>query len=469
MKRQAVTGAPAPGGADSPGDDLPHRLVMATPSAPQGASPAGDATGHKNMMQLIQLRWLAVLGQVATIALVHLALQIRLPLVPMAAVLGSLVVLNLLSYWRFRAADEAGNGQLLLSLLLDVAGLTALLYLSGGATNPFVFLYLLQVTLAAVLLEAWSTWTVVAVTTGCFAVLTRFYVPLELGPGGIDRLFDLHIVGMFFCFLLDAALLVVFMSRIMRNLRHRDARLADLRQRAAEEDHIVRMGLLASGAAHELGTPLATVSVILGDWRRMRQFQSDPDLLQDVQDMQAEVQRCKSIVTGILLAAGEARGESPAVTTVGTFLDELVDDWRATRPVKSIEYENRFGDDMPIISDSALKQIICNVLDNALEASPRWLRFTASRVDDSLVLSVRDRGPGFGPEMLARFGKPYQSSKGRAGSGLGLFLVVNVVRKFGGSVSAGNDPDGGAVVTLNLPLAALSIREADSLADDDTH
>src|SRR3546814_9643235 len=150
---------------------------------------------------------------------------------------------------------------------------------------------------------------------------------------------------------MDAGLLVVFVTRINRNLRARDARLADLRQHAAEEDHIVRMGLLASGAAHELGTPLSTLSVILGDWHHEPAFQSNPQLLEEIEDMQAEVKRCKTIVTGILLSAGEARGESPHVTTVGDFLDELTEDWRKTRAVDCLHYDNRLDDDPAIVSD----------------------------------------------------------------------------------------------------------------------
>ena len=413
------------------------------------------------MLQLIQLRWIAVIGQVVTIAFVSVVLDIALPLAAMAAVLCFLIGLNLFSLYRPRRSTEIRNGALLLALLLDVAALTVLLYLSGGATNPFVFLYLLQVALAAVLLEAWSTWTMVGVTSLCFAGLMRFYVPLDLEPDDPARLFRLHMIGMLICFVLDVGLLVVFMTRINRILRRRDARLADMRQRAAEEDHIVRMGLLASGAAHELGTPLATLSVILGDWKRMPVFTSDPELLQEIDDMQAEVQRCKTIVTGILLSAGEARGESPVVTTVAGFLDELVEEWRSTRSVPAFEYDyddSNVAEDFPIVSDSALKQVICTVLDNALESSPQWVGFSAWCSEGSLSLSIRDRGPGFAPEMLAQIGKPYQSSKGRPGGGLGLFLVVNVVRKLGGSVTAENAfIGGGAVVTLKLPLAALSI------------
>jgi two-component system sensor histidine kinase RegB len=427
---------------------------------------SGETVGQQNMLQLIQLRWIAVIGQVLTIAYVSLVFRIELPLLAMAAVLCFLIGLNLFSLYRPRAIDDVRNGSLLTALLLDVFALTALLYMSGGATNPFVFLYLLQVTIGAVLLEAWSTWTMVAVTSVCFAFLMRFYMPLDMLPSDADELFRLHIIGMLICFVLDVGLLVVFMTRINRILRGRDARLADLRQRAAEEDHIVRMGLLASGAAHELGTPLATLSVILGDWRRMPVFRDDPELLQEVGDMQAEVTRCKTIVTGILMAAGEARGESPAVTTVAGFLDELVEEWRGTRPVVAFDYDYENDRDsthdayenFPIVSDSALKQVIHTVLDNALESSPKWVGLSAWCSEGSLSLSVRDRGPGFAPEMLSQIGKPYQSSKGRPGGGLGLFLVVNVVRKLGGSVTAENAfIGGGAVVTLHLPLEALSI------------
>lgn len=431
---------------------------------PQRLLQSGHAAGIQNMKLLIDLRWIAVVGQVLTILFAAVVLRIELPIAPMIGILSSLIGLNLLSLFRWYTQRTVSNLELMGGLLLDVAALTGLLYFSGGATNPFVFLYPLQVTLGAVLLETWSIWTLVALTTACFAVLMRYYVPLELPHGGTERLFRLHLIGMWICFVLDVGLLVVFMGRITRNLRAQDARLADLRQHAAEEDHIVRMGLLASGAAHELGTPLATLSVILGDWQRMAVFKDHPELLEELNDMQAEVKRCKTIVTGILLSAGEARGESLAHTTIGGFVDDIVQEWCATRNFKALQYDKHLDTDRDILSDSALKQIVCNVLDNALDVSPDWISLTASHDGETLALVIRDRGPGFAPEMLAHFGKPYQSSKGRAGGGLGLFLVVNVVRKLGGRVTAENAPEGGAVVTLYLPLAALSLD--DETGDD---
>ncbi len=413
--------------------------------------------GHKNMLQLIELRWIAVIGQITTIAGAILIFDVKLPLVQMLEVLACLIAFNVASHLRWHEHRPVTNSELFLALLVDVASLTMQLYLSGGTTNPFAFLYLLQVILSAVLLEAWSTWTIVGITLLCLAGLSIFAKPLALPFDHARGISSLYVQGMLICFVLNAALLVVFISRISNTLRGKAAQLAALNQRAAEEEHIVRMGLLASGAAHELGTPLATLSVILGDWKRMREFRSNPDLLAEIDEMQTQLKRCKSIVSGILLSAGEARGESAIRTTIRDFLDDLVEDWQDSRPVRAFDYVNRIEQDLPVAFDEALKQMIDNVLDNALEASPDWVQLEAEVENGILALSVLDRGPGFTPAMLVNYGKPYHSTKGRPGGGLGLFLVVNVARTLGGTVAVANRPEGGARVTLTLPLKAIAL------------
>ncbi|MDX6805834.1 ATP-binding protein [Terrihabitans rhizophilus] len=412
---------------------------------------------RKNLLLLIQLRWTAVIGQIATILAVYFGLGIELPWRPMAAVLAGLVLLNLLSLLSLWRKAEVSNEEIFGTLIFDVAALTAQLYLSGGATNPFVFLFLLQVTLAAVLLDAWTTWALAAIIALCFAGLTLEYVPLDLPPDLESSLFSLHVDGMLISFALNAVLIIVFVKRITQNVRERDERLADLRQRRAEEDHIVRMGLLASGAAHELGTPLSTMSVILGDWKRMPALKRNPELGQEIEDMQAQVQRCKAIVTGTLLQAGETRSESAAATSLCRFLDDLVDEWRTSRGGAQLAYDNRCKDDLRIVSDTGLKQVIFNVLDNAHEVSPGRVRFTAAREAESLVLAVSDEGPGFLPDMLKDLGTPYKTSKGSRGRGVGLFLLVNAMRKLGGHVEAVNRPQGGATVTMTMPLHSLAV------------
>jgi len=402
-----------------------------------------------------------VLGQAATIAAAVFWFDIPLPLDVMLALVLVLAAFNAASVLRLRIHSRVTHTEVLIALLVDVAVLTAQLYCSGGLTNPFVFLYLLQVTLAAVLLTPRATWWVVAVTMLCFSGLAWIGQPLDLPLDHDLGLASPYVQAMLLCFALNAALLVFFMHRIQHNLRVRDQRLAAVRARAVEEDHIVRMGLLASGAAHELGTPLSTMDVILGDWQHMPEFTRDPERQQDIREMQAQVRRCKAIVTGILLSAGEARGESPSETTVHQFLDQLLAAWRSARAPARLVVENHFFPDVRFVADTVLTQMVCNVLDNALEASPHWVCLTAARADQDLVLTIRDAGPGFAPEILAQLGKPYQSSKGRPGGGLGLFLSMNVARTLGGSLVAANLPEGGAAVTLRLPLAPLALDQED--------
>lgn len=411
----------------------------------------------KSMHPLIQLRWIAVIGQIVTIALVHFGLNIALPLAPMALVVAFLIGFNLVSMWRWREREEVTGRSLFLALLVDVFTFTAQLHFSGGAANPFVFLYLLQVVLAAVLLGPRASWAVVGITAVCFVGLTFWTGPVAIPADLSDGLADRYVQGLLICFVLNAALLVAYITRIGSSLRARDARLADLRQRAAEEEHIVRMGLLASGAAHELGTPLATLSVIVGDWRHMPLFTRQPELLADLDEMQTQIQRCKTIVSGILLSAGNTRGEAPTQTTLRTFLDELAAEWRRTRPVRKFDDLCHLDPDLAIVSDSGLQQMIHNVLDNALEASPDWVELVATHDGTTLTLRVTDNGPGFSATMLAHFGQPYQSSKGRPGGGLGLFLALNVARTLGGTITARNLEPFGASVTMTLPLSALTL------------
>jgi two-component system, sensor histidine kinase RegB len=441
--------------------------AVRTSSAEAGQAPEKLA-GRNNLLQLIQMRWLAVAGQLATIVVVHFLLGIGLPLPEMLTLLGALAAFNIACWVRSRTAPRVSDTELLAGLLVDVFVLSAQLFYAGGVTNPFIFLFLLQVAVASVLLRPSYTWTIVGVTSVCFMALTQWYRPLRLTGLDAAALSAPYIGGLLLCFLLNAGLLVVFIVRIGRNLRRRDARLADLRQRAAEEEHIVRMGLLASGAAHELGTPLATLSVILGDWSRMAPFAAEPELREEIEEMQIQIQRCKAIVSGILMSAGEARGEAPVQTTLHAFLDGLVSHWRRTRVgAKGLHHHRIDVPDLPVISDVALHQMIDNVLDNAFEAAPHAApRLVALCENHELVLRVQDDGPGFTPTMLERFGKPYESSKGRAGGGLGLFLAVNVARSLGGRISPGNRPEGGAQVEIRLPLAALA-PAGENAADDE--
>ncbi|AIT06566.1 histidine kinase [Sphingomonas taxi] len=419
---------------------------------PRLPPPAPEDAAARNMRLLVLLRWMAVGGQAAAILIVHYGLGIHLPVVAMGVVLAALVMLNAMT-WLGHPHWPVTNFQLFGSLACDVVALSVQLYLSGGASNPFVSLYLLQVVMGAVLLHAWSSWALVALTTVAFGLVALLSPPLALPPWFATRLSPVYVMGLWANFVLAAVLLVLFVTRIAANLRSRDAHLAAMRQRAAEEDHIVRMGLLASGAAHELGTPLSSILVLLGDWKSEAAIRAEPRLAAEVDEMQAEVMRCKTIVSGILFAAGEVTGEAPERTTLRRFLSGIVAVWPG-----AVTFEDRIGDDRPIVSDRALGQALTNLLDNAAEAGASAITLTAAVEGAVIVLTVRDDGSGFPPAVLAGIGKPYNTSKERRGAGLGLFLATNVLRTLGGTLAARNIA-GGAEMVLRLPVAALALED----------
>ena len=167
--------------------------------------------------------------------------------------------------------------------------------------------------------------------------------------------------------------------------------------------------------------------------------------------------RCKAIVTSVLISAGEARGEAASVSGLKAYLHDIFDEWKSRHAAAVATFEDRLDMDPSVVADSALRQALNNLLDNALEASPDEVCMSASFEAGELVLVVQDAGPGFSPRMLDDIGRPYHSSKGRLGGGLGLFLVVNVVRKIGGRFLVRNRDTGGAEVKVVLPLRALVI------------
>jgi two-component system sensor histidine kinase RegB len=199
--------------------------------------------------------------------------------------------------------------------------------------------------------------------------------------------------------------------------------------------------------------------VLISDWQRDPSLAANPTFREELADAQAEVARCKDIVSNILHSAGTARGEAMGSEAVHDLLDGIVEEWRALHATIPLAYTAKVGGAARVAAEPALRQAVWNLLENAGEASPGGVDLTATVEDSSLAITVWDRGPGFAPGQLGRIGQLYQSSKG-AGHGLGLFLTANVARRLGGTLEAENRSDGGAAVRLRLPLTSSAREDA---------
>lgn len=434
--------------------DAPLLALTRRPSlAVSGRTPS--AATAENMRQLIQLRWIAVAGQLLAILAAHYGLGVPLPLMPMLGVVALLVAANILFALILRRVVL--RAELSLALLLDMAALTAQLYFSGGSENPFIFLYLLQVVLGAILLSPMVAGLLTGAACGFYALLSVHSLPLilpqRLGPASAD----LMLIGRWLSFAMVAVLLVMFIARISRNLRARDSYVAELGQRATEEEGIVRMGLFASGAAHELSTPLSTLSVLVADWQRLPALRDDVALSQELEEAKAAIERCKGIVSNILRSAGQTRGEAMESVHARTFVDELAKAWNDQHRWANVDLSILPLAEARIPAEPALRQAIWSLLENAVEASDEPVRMEGRIDGDRVIIAVLDRGPGFTEDQLRHVGQLNQSTKG-PGHGLGLFLAGNVARQLGGMLQVANREGGGAALTLSLPLASSGNR-----------
>jgi two-component system sensor histidine kinase RegB len=347
-------------------------------------------------------------------------------------------------------------------VLFDLLQLGLMLFLSGGLHNPFYILMLGPVMVSAAVLSARSTVTLGLTAIALATILARAHLPLQTEQGMILRVPDLFLFGNWVAIVIAVVFLSLYARRVAVEMHAMSDALEATQMALLREQKLTDIGGVVAAAAHELGTPLASLSVILSDWRRMPALNRDEDVVQDIEQMQAEVERCKSIVTNILMSAGEARGEAPTVTTLKAFLQEIIAEWSdKSGEAMRVTLDGPAPGNPSIIVDPALKQVFSALLDNAHEAGARNLEVRAAADAGGLFIAFEDDGPGFSSAILEKLGQPYQSTKARAGSGLGLFLLVNVMRKLGGTVVAVNRPKGqggaaGAMVRLTLPIDALA-------------
>lgn len=416
---------------------------------------AGNA---HNLRRLVALRFIAVVGQIVAVCVAVNAFQVPLPVAPLAALIAMLLAVNVVTAWRLQRDWTVTEAELFVQLLVDVAALTGLLYLSGGSTNPFTLFFLMPITLTAAALPGGYTWMMAGATAACYSFLMFFYVPLPHAHGHTGADFDLHVLGMWLGFVLSAGLIAYFVVRMSETLRARDAALAQLREDALRSERILALGTLATGAAHELGTPLSTLAVLAGDL--------DADLpagerRRKLTVMRDQVQRCKQILARLT----ESVGESPAVSgrglPVADYLTELTTRWQALRPgVAVVTHTDGPRPGPAIVVDETLSQALTNLFNNAADVSPEQVELHAHWDARELVVEVCDRGPGLTEAVERMAGSAFFTTKAPGqGLGLGLFLARATAQRLGGSLALINRDHGGACARLALPLETIQVSE----------
>ena len=407
--------------------------------------------------RLILLRSVLVLALGIALGVAGPMLDLVLPWGWMSGILGLIAVMNLATYLRLRRRGLSDEREVFVQLLFDVGALSALLYWSGGSTNPFVSLYLVPLVIAATTLPGRYAWAMAAVTVTCYGLLFFFHVPLAgVHPPHDSAGFQLHLVGMWANFVLSAGVIAFFVARMAQAIRLRDAELAEHKELASRNERIVALGTLAAGAAHELGTPLSTMAVVLGEMRR--EYAHDSELAVDIATLTSQVDACKLTITRMVAAAGQARAEGGGAQPIDEFLQETLERWRLIRPAVSLTERLTGSAPAPrIVTEHTLRQAIVNLLNNAADASPADVELDCSWDRERLRLEIRDRGPGLSHEAEHRAGRGFFSTKPAGeGNGIGLLLARATLERLGGQLRLQARSGGGVSTLLDLPLRALT-------------
>jgi two-component system sensor histidine kinase RegB len=416
-----------------------------------------DTAGPSGALRLLfWLRIVAIAAQIGAIALATYVLAGPLPLRELGLAIGALALWNALSYKSVHAARAVHDGEVVLHLAVDIVALTAVLYFTGGPTNPFVSLYLVPISLAATSLPTRYAWLTVAICGAGYSFLWWDSVPLPPVHARFGSEFDLHLAGMWVNFVIAAVLIVLFVGRMAWQVRQRDRELAAMRENALRDQQVIELGTLAAGTAHELNTPLSTLAILASE---LDETTTDAAQKQQLRAMLDEIRVINERLNRIAGGVNAERSAGARHVELRAFLEELLAQWATAHP--EIELSVAFDaerNNMAVVAEATIEQAIRNVLDNAAYATlangGRRIDVAIRIADTLLELAVTDQGAGLDPAIRDDVGLKAVTTK-EHGLGIGMLLSRAALQRFGGRLDLKEAPLGGVEAHIELPLDGL--------------
>jgi len=452
----------------TPRDPELERTLPVKPVQPDTGRADSLAEGARlKLSWLVQLHWWAIGGQVLIIALAEFWTEFDLPIPHLMALLTAEVIGNLvLRSWA--RTVHVTESMLATVMVLDAAVLTLLLDLTGGASNPYSTLYLVNVALAAVLLPGRWSWVLMTVTLLGFASL--FVHEWVVGPAhhvrfgfSPEQLFAAHLRASWVALALAAVFIVYFVRRVALALADREQELQQARMQVDRREKLASLATLAAGAAHELSTPLSTIFVVAKELQRDLTPTVSEDVGRDLKLIRDQVGRCREILDRMAGHAGEQVGEPLRSQTISEWVAAGLDGLQGRERVVQ---EQAPGVDQVLLvgPPRALADALRGLLKNALQASAADATVTLrleSTTSGLVRATVIDQGRGMPPDVLTRVGEPFFTTKVPGeGMGLGLFLTRALADQLGGSFHITSSPDHGTEARLELPAATAGERSS---------
>ncbi len=403
-----------------------------------------------NLYRLGLIRAVVIFGQCLALIYFTAVKPLGLASAEIAWVLAIYASISVATANRGRLKIPITNKEFFIHLLVDIIFFSILLYFSGGASNPFISYYLIPISIAAITLPRAYTASIALIALIGYSLLLNYHIPvMAIAPSHMGHTMagnNLHVLGMWANFAISAAIISYFVSQIASELELQQKNIAEHREQQLENEQLLAIGTLAAGTAHELGTPLNTMRLLVDEMQLHQTANKDIDLLSQ------QIDQCKITLKQLQSTANESATNQYSNQTLHSYFDQLIERWQLMRPELNakVSYAQSDYPAPEIRFHPTIAQSILNLLNNAADASPSEVEVSISWSDAEVIIFIKDFGEGF-EETMVKNQKPFSSSK-TDGLGLGLFLSQNTVTRFGGSIRLDKLPEGGTMTTLCLPL-----------------
>lgn len=408
------------------------------------------SASRQNLWRLTWIRLLVLAAQAGTLGFAYMSGLVVLAWLPLLVLLGLSLSMCILTGLRLRASWPVTEFEFAAHLAMDLFIHSGLLYYVGGSTNPFVAYYLVPLTIAAATLPWLYSIVLSGLALSGYTALLIWYRPLHLqGEQVGELLITLHLFGMWLNFALSAAFITFFVAKMSQAVREQDQLRAARREDSMRDQQLLAVATQAAGAAHELSTPLATMSVLLTELRH--EHRAEVELQEDLALLQEQVKMCKGTLQHLVRAAEADRRQTIAEQSVTSWLEAALQRWHLMRPETTYRYQLLGEGVAPTLMPPVdLTQALLNLLNNAADACPDNLLIRLSWNQLWVLITIRDYGAGVPLAIAEQLGKPFFTTKGK-GFGLGLFLSQVSVTRAGGTVKLYNQEGGGTLTELRLP------------------
>ena len=401
---------------------------------------------------LIKIRWIAIFGQILAIFLVSYIIKIQIPLYETLSIILLSVIVNFYSYFEERKNKTISNIKAFLFLLFDILQLGFLLFLTGGIINPFSILILAPVITSASYLPALMTVILSTISIIIIILLNFYFIPLDLGQQ--FYLPDIYSFGLVSSLIITVIFIAIYAYLFASSSRKISNALSVSKLQILNQKKITEVGSLSAATAHELGTPLNTIFLILNDLLKEKKLIDDKNIVKDIKLLKSQAERCKEILQRL--------SKNPL-----KIKDKFLDKVKLTDLIK-INFEKfnsgkilnikktLVSDEPEIIYKDEIMYALSNIIQNAIFHSKSKVTAKIIYTNYNVKIIITDDGNGFSKEIIDKLGEPY-ISKNTEGMGLGIFISKNLIENMGGKLSFYNSIEENAVVEIIFDNSILNI------------